>query len=219
SRLRSQHSLRARQLAALAPQRLAQRPADTLEAGLDHMVAVLTRDAHVNRGAEGLRERAEEVRHQLGGQATHGLPVEAAGELREGAARKVDGDLHPRLVHRQQETVAGDAHLRAERPPQSLSEREPAVFHGVMLVDLEVALAREIERKAAVLGELLQHVIEEPDARGDPDRSRVVQVDAHVDLRFPRPPADLGTPCREGVNGCGPTLLGRSVLSYPDAAY
>ena len=65
-------------------------------------------------------------------------------------------------------------------------ERERAVLDRVVLVDLQVALAGELQREAAVLGDLLEHVIEEADARGDPDRIGGIEVDGDVDLRLLR---------------------------------
>ncbi len=53
-----------------------------------------------------------------------------------------------------------------------------------MLVDVQIAAAFQIEREAAVPGDLLQHVIEEPQARGDAARAlaRQVQIDVDVGL-------------------------------------
>ncbi len=62
--------------------------------------------------------------------------------------------------------------LVAERAAQAFAQRERAVFDGVVLVDVQVALAVEAQREAAVLGQLLQHVIEEADAGCDLDGRR-----------------------------------------------
>lgn len=48
------------------------------------MVRIVTMHLDVNRRPEALTEGAKEVRHQLGGQSSHGFAVEAASELREG---------------------------------------------------------------------------------------------------------------------------------------
>ena len=121
-------------------------------------------DADVDRRPRRLGQRAEEVRHELGGQSADGFARELAFEHAIGAARKIDGHLHLRFVHGQQEAVARDAELVAQRLAQRLAERERAVLDGVVLVDLQIAVAVELEREAAVLGELLEHVIEEADA-------------------------------------------------------
>src|SRR6185437_1480917 len=199
--------------------RLAQRAADALEACLDHVMAVLAGHAHVHRGPERLRQGAEEMRHQLGRQAAHGLPVELPGKLREWPPRQVDRDLRLRLVHRQEEPVARDADLGPECPPERFPERQRAILHRVMLVDLEIALAYQLEGEAAVFGELLQHVIEEPDARGDAQRRGIVEVDANLDLGLTRAPANLCTAGAEIRDDRGPRFFRGSVEAYPQAAY
>src|SRR5512141_3482951 len=117
----SQHAFAARQLRALDAEGLAQRPADALEAGLDHVMRVLALHLDVDRRAEGLAERTEEVRHQFGRQAADGFTPELAFEYRVGPAGQVDGDLCAGLVHRQQESEARDAALVAERLAQRLA--------------------------------------------------------------------------------------------------
>ncbi len=60
--------------------------------------------------------------------------------------------------------------------PQRLAERKGAVLDGVVLVDVQIAAAAQRELKAAVLGELLEHVIEEADAGGDAARRVAVEL-------------------------------------------
>ncbi len=57
--------------------------------------------------------------------------------------------------------VALDAALVAERFAQRLTERERHVFHRVVLVDLDVAAAFDVELETPVFAELFQHVVEE----------------------------------------------------------
>ena len=104
------------------------------------------------------------------------VAAELAFEHEVGPARQIDGDLRERFVHRQQEAVALDAALVAERRLQRLAERERAVLDGVMLVDVQIALARQLQREAAVLRDLFQHVIEEADAGRDVDRRLAIEV-------------------------------------------
>ena len=54
-----------------------------------------------------------------------------------------------------------------------------------MLVDLQIAPAGQLQREAAMLGELLEHVIEEADAGGDLDRRCRIQIDRDLDVRSP----------------------------------
>ena len=106
----------------------------------------------------------------------HGLAREPAFEHAEGAPGEVDGDAHLRLVHREHEAIAGDAHLVAERHAQGLAQRQRAVLDGVVLVDVEISVALEFEREAAVFGDLLEHVVEEANAGRNGDWRGVVEV-------------------------------------------
>ena len=82
------------------------------------------------------RQRAEEMRHELGGEAAHLRARELAFEHGIGTAGQVDGHLHARLVHGQQEAVARDAALVAQCLAQRAAQRQRAVFHGVVFVHL-----------------------------------------------------------------------------------
>ena len=115
-------------------------------------------------------------------------------EHEERPAAEIDRYLDVRLVHRQQEPVTLDAALVAERALQRLAEGERAVFHSVMLVDVQIARARQLQREAAVLRDLLQHVIEEADAGGDTNRRLVIQPDLDVDVGFLGFPSDGSGP-------------------------
>ena len=57
-------------------------------------------------------------------------------------------------------------------------------------------LQSSVQREAAVLGQLLQHVVEEADAGADADRALGIQVDADADAGFPglRATAARGAP-------------------------
>src|SRR3546814_17507444 len=54
------------------------------------------------------------------------------------------------------------------------------LLDGVVLIDLQVALGHDVQRKAAVLSELVEHVIEERQAGGHLWRGRHVQVELHA---------------------------------------
>lgn len=60
--------------------------------------------------------------------------------------------------------------LRArERLLQRASQRDEDVLGSVVVVDVEVALAAQVEGPAGVLGQRVQHVVEEADAGVDVD--------------------------------------------------
>src|SRR5262245_53747728 len=100
-------------------------------------MGVLTLHAHLNRRAECVRQRTKEMRYQLSRETTDLLAIELALERRVRAAREIDRDLRLRFVHGEQEAVAADARLVAERLAQAFAEREGAILDGVMLVDVQ----------------------------------------------------------------------------------
>src|SRR5690606_15916521 len=110
------------------------------------------------------------------------------------ASAEIDRDLGIRLVHRQQEAVASDAALVAERAFQRLAERQRDVLDRVMLVDVEIAAALDLEREAAVLAELLEHVIEKADAGLCDGLGLAVEVDLDADVRLAGLALDDGRP-------------------------
>ncbi len=107
------------------------------------------------------------MRYELCRQAAHGFPRKAPGKLRKRPPRQINRHLRLRFVHGEEKAVARDAHFRAQGTAQGLTERKPAILDGMMLVDLQIALAGELHCESAVFGELLQHVVEETDARRD----------------------------------------------------
>ena len=64
---------------------------------------------------------------------------------------------------------AADAAFVAQRLTHCLAECQRHILDGVVLVDLEVALAFELQGKAAVPGYLVEHVVVEADAGTDGD--------------------------------------------------
>jgi amino acid transporter len=106
---------------------------------------------------------------------------------------EVDGAAGQSLVHRQdEETVAADAGLVAERFLDGLTEHDAHVFHGVVVVDVGVAGRLDLEVHERVAGEERQHVVEEGHAGGDFRRAGTVQVHLEGDLGLGGIPAEAG---------------------------
>jgi hypothetical protein len=169
---------------ALPGQRRTQRARQRLEAGLDLVVIVVAAYLQVEVQAAGIAQRTEEVRHQLGRHIAHALALELALEHEVRAAAEIQRSAGQRLVHRQGEAVAADAALVAQRLAQRLAQGQPGVLDGVVLVDVQVTLGLDVQREAAVLADLFQHVVEERQAGGDARIARTVQVQFNADLRF-----------------------------------
>ncbi len=82
--------------------------------------------------------------------------------------------------------VAADAALIPEGGRESLSEREAAIFHGVMGVHRQIALANEIQIHRRVFGKQGQHVVEKGDARFDPGFPFPIKIKPQGDSGFQR---------------------------------
>ena len=113
-------------------------------------------------------EAAEEIFGEFGLQVADQAHLHPILVDQRGAAAEIERDHGEGLVHRQHE-IAGaiDAFAIAERLGEQLAEHDAGVFHGVVLVHVEIAIGVELQVEAAVLGEELQHVIQEADAGGD----------------------------------------------------
>ena len=79
------------------------------------MVRVVAAHGDVQRRSQGLRQRSEKMRDQFGGQFPNPLTIEFPVPHEVGPPAKIEGDLRFRLVHRQQEPVACNAPLVAQR--------------------------------------------------------------------------------------------------------
>ena len=148
------------------------------------MVRVVALHAHLERGEQGVADGTEEVRHELGRHLADELAVKLAVEGEVGAAAQVERDLGLGLIHRQHEAVAAHAALVTERLLERLAEGDADILDGVVLVDLEVAVALDAEPDGRVLRDLLEHVVKEADAGRELRGRRGVEVHRDSDLGF-----------------------------------
>ncbi len=136
---------------------------------LAHAVAAKTAWAVEHEvGAAAQVERGGHV--QLGQRGGLGAVIGAVNQ----AGATVDHRLH--LVHRQHEAEAADAALVAKGLAQRLTQRQPDVFHCVVIVDVQIAAHFELESETCVGRYLIQHVIKEADAGGDLVAAALVQI-------------------------------------------
>ena len=153
----------------------------------------------VDRHRRGGRERPHEVLDQA--------RVERADHLRrdldlvddERAPREIQRDLDRGLVERHGDRrEPPDALLVAQRLRQRLPHRDAHVLHGVVPVDLEVALRRHLQVPPGVRAQLLQHVIEERQSGVGGRGPRAVQRQLHADVGLLRGAHHRGGACDIG---------------------
>ena len=166
--------------------RHAQRARERLEDRLALVVRVVAAQVvDVHRHVRVVHEALEELAHQVDVELADPGAREVDVELEPGPAREVDHRARQRLVERHVGVpVAADALLVAERLRHRLPERDADVLDRVVGVDLEVALRLHREVDHAVARDLVEHVVEERDARGEARLARAVEVHGDEDLGF-----------------------------------
>jgi hypothetical protein len=139
----------------------------------------------VNVGAGAPRKSVEEVVNEFGLQIAYETRTNFRVNDNGSASAEVDGSNAERFVHGHEEVACSiDSLLVPERAIKSLAEGNADVFDGVVLIDVEVALAGEFEIEAAVPREQLEHVIEESYAGGDLVLARAFDGEREIDLRL-----------------------------------
>ena len=138
---------------------------------------------------EALKKLVDELRVELADRA--------AGELRiqhqTRAAREIDHHARQRFIQRHiAVAVARQAALVAHRLLDRLADGNAHVFHRVVAVDVQIALALHIQIDQAVARDLVQHVVEKADAGGQLRLARAVKVEADFDLGLGGVARDFG---------------------------
>ena len=152
---------------------------------------------NVDRAAGRLREGDEEIGNERRVERADdpGLRPQVVHEVR--SAAEIHGDGDEALVHRHGDRgVAHDALAIAERFIDRAAEHEAEVFHGVVLVHVEVALRLHREVEETVHGDELEHVVEERQSRIDRGFSRAVEREAHLDVGLLRASRPSPSSCR-----------------------
>ncbi len=109
-------------------------------------------------------ERLEEVADEFAGKSAHFFAREFRIEDEVRATAEVDRHFRFRLVHGHGESVPADAAFVAEGLLEGGAKREADVLDRVVLVDVQVAIARNHQADARVARDLVEHVVEETKA-------------------------------------------------------
>src|SRR5580658_1586685 len=138
-------------------------------------------------------------------------------------AREIYCRSRQTVVHGHQE-VAGtqNSPLRTERLPHRFAQRDSHIFHRVMLVHVKIALGDEIEIHGPVARDLLEHVIEEADARRDSGSAAAIQIQADANIGFFRGSVQTRFPHTIAFNSRNRSRISRRVpivmRTYPSPA-
>ena len=80
--------------------------------------------------------------------------------------------------------VAKDALFVADGLGERLAQGDADVLHGVVVVDVQVALALDVQVDQPVPGDLVKHVLKKRNADIESGLSGAIQVDRGFDLGF-----------------------------------
>ncbi len=109
-----------------------------------------------------------------------------------GPPRQVERGAHLRIVHRQMTlAIAADPALVAQRLRQRLTQRDAGILHRVVVVDMKVAGGAHGHVDQRMTRQLVQHVVEEPNAGLVVIDPGPVKIDLDRDIGFGRLAADL----------------------------
>ena len=101
------------------------------------------------------------------------------------AAGEVHGGQAQSFVHRHHEVAgAQDAALVAESLGEGLAQDYANIFHGVVLIHLEIAFGFNHQIEAAVVSEELEHMIEETNACRDVITATSIDEETQRDVGF-----------------------------------
>src|SRR4029077_9410558 len=119
-------------------------------------------------GASAASETFKEVVNQLRLQVADEPRFHFCVHHCHGASAEIYGSRSQSLVHRHQEVSrAHDAALVTKRLAERLAQRDPDVFHGVMLINIQIAGGFQLQVESPMAREKFQHMIEEADSGGN----------------------------------------------------
>lgn len=127
---------------------------------------------HVDMQCNGRRrgKRFKHVRDHFARQLANHFPFQSEVHVRKRPAGNVHDDAGKRLVQRGVcMTEPPDALGVAESLLEAAAEHDSHILCRVVVADMEIALAFQFQRPAAVLGQSVEHVVQEADAGVDRD--------------------------------------------------
>ena len=101
------------------------------------------------------------------------------------SSREIDSDLGQCFVHgKGHVSVSIEAFFIAQGTVNGLAQADSDIFGGVVAVDMNIAIAVNMEVDEAVLGEKGQHVIQKAEAGCDVGFARAIEIDGEFDFGF-----------------------------------
>src|SRR5437016_8283390 len=116
----------------------------------------------------GLRETLEKVFEKFDGKIADFLGFDFCKDNTVWTAAQIYRGCGQRFIHRHQK-ISGpeNSFFGTERFSHGLAERDADVLYGVVLVHVEIAICRDLEVESAMARGEIEHVVKEPDTRGN----------------------------------------------------
>jgi hypothetical protein len=174
------------------------------------VVVVLALEVVNVQGDAGLRRKGlHDVRDHLARKLAYLFAHEVELNVRRGPRGNVDDSARERLVERAvRMPESPDVATVPQRLVEGLADDQRTVLGGVVVADVQVALALEREVDAPVLGHGAEHVVEEADACVNVVLAGAVHVDLARNVRL----LSLARHCR-GASHRTPAPCAQSSLS------
>lgn len=159
----------------------------------DVMVVDAAQVVDMNGGLRVVGEALEEFVEGFGIDIGDFVAAESGMEKETGAAGKVDDDARKRFIKRHiGMPVTLDAAFVAECFAHGLTEHDAGVFNRVVAINVEIALAFDVEVYQAVACDLLQHVVEKAEAASELGIALAVEIELDADAGFVSVAVDAG---------------------------
>ncbi len=121
--------------------------------------------------------------HQFGIEAADLVAHELCLEHQQGATGNVDGHARECLVHGHVHIgITGDAFHVSQRLLHGLAERDPDIFGGVVVINVEIARGLHRDVHAGMACQQIEHMIEEADSGRDGRVTAAVELDLDRDV-------------------------------------
>lgn len=152
---------------------------NSLEYGLNHMMAVSSiEEVDVKGDPPVVTEGPEELLHQFEIKGPDSGPSQFHMKDEAGSHGEIQGHRGQRLIHRgKSHPVSVNPFCLSQGLSNRLSKADAHIFHGMMVIDVEIALGVNGEVHAAVMSKETEHVIEKGDTRMNRISTRSIQVD------------------------------------------
>ena len=101
------------------------------------------------------------------------------------ASAEVDRRKTKRLIHGHQKIAgAQDSKFVAESVVKGLAQHDADIFHGVMLINVQISFCFELQVKCSVASEKFQHVVQKTNAGRDFVSPVAIDGQGYLDISF-----------------------------------